>query len=347
MKIVLLIGLLFLSNHCFSSIKDKTLAGTPTRVEKEFKMAFKLKGRKVTDISNVIKIEILQLISTKAFSFPKIVSESYVLDPQFKSFVFRDYYLDSPDKLLLKNEVGYRLRYRWSSLDKFDRFQIFPFLKFYYPDRCEVQFKEGYNFNSQTGIATVNETRFEFRNESEPFNKNKNAPRAPWKLKKFLNIAQAGEFKNYLMLPSIMLEKKIGKTIRELKLKVKTEMTTRRFRTHLNIFHPWGSGPNPWQSFIITLDDVYFKNIEKGEGRFFEIEIEIERNASREIFKLSDNASKESPKEAQEISTIAKIALEKDLMLLREKITKRLKKEFEITPMAIKSKYMRTRHVKN
>lgn len=74
---------------------------------------------------------------------------------------------------------------------------------------------------------------------------------------------------------------------------------TERFRQHLNIKSPWGSGPNPEQSYIISLDssEVYgatsylkfLKRRSLGDkkakspdeiGRLIEIEIEFERNVS-------------------------------------------------------------------
>ena len=60
----------------------------------------------------------------------------------------------------------------------------------------------------------------------------------------------------------------------------KLGLLTKRNRMHFNCKNPFGSGPNPEQLFIITLDRVYCEHGCIDRKNLLEIEIERERNTS-------------------------------------------------------------------
>jgi hypothetical protein len=328
---VILLSCVFAESH----EKKLTLAGTAPRLEKEFKYAFS-SSASVKGMAKELERVLQNILKVHQFAFPKLVEEKYYLDPQFQSFVFKDYYFDSPDNVLGEKNISYRLRYRWVNLDRYHRYSLFPWLKSYYPDRCEIQLKENYKF-FQDGLSEVEETRFEFRNESPPFNKKRDAPLPPWPKAKYLEVAKKGKFKNYRIHPYHRLQRLVG----DKDLDTRFEVTTIRYRTHLNIKHPWGSGPNPEQAFIITIDKVYFKNSDDSKrGEFLELEIELERNTSTHIQLLTEGIE-QSPKEVVELSRKADRALSLDLKFLQEELKKYFLSKLRVKKLPDSSKFQR------
>lgn len=270
---------------------SRPLAGTDSRVEVEFKLAYELSdGDSLDEISEAVRKALLKLIGKKALNFEKLMGRDYRLDDSFQAFLFRDIYIDTPDHQILGSGSAYRLRHRWSRYERYLHHRLLPFMKAYFPTRCEIQFKTGYQPDYERQVVTPRETRFEFRNESAPFDLHKDAPETPWPVEEYLGYARTGRYKTYEMKPMADLLTAIGAprdSVPELKPMI--EVLTIRDRIHLNLKHPWGSGPNPEQVFIITLDkstlgNTYGHVVPK--VNLLEMEVEIERNSSTEIHKM-------------------------------------------------------------
>lgn len=296
-----------------SCLGEKTMipAGTPARLEKEYKINFST-NRKIEEITEILQKKIFEkIVSGSHFQASKKLMEPYFLTGKLDPFLFLDFYFDSKDNALFENNAVYRLRYRWKMEEDYEKY-IKSFSDNYYPIRVEVQTKTNIDVANENFLVSAMESRFEFRDESSPFSKENPAPKAPWPLKDFINIAKSGTYLNYRLLPYIEMEKnKKSKHIVSPQYIIKTA----RRRLHLNIVNSWGGGPNPNQAFIITIDHFKFKSFENIAssfkdnfyGNFFEVEIEFERNTSTKLFvDNSDHARK------------IKMAFEKDHQLLSQ-----------------------------
>ena len=239
-----------------TEISKLNVAGTPPRKELEYKISL---GGHNLEKSKVIKDvgrAVSDLLTGDTLQFPKLVGRSYKYKRKSKSFAFRDHYFDDDKMTLSQNDITYRLRYRWKRYADFKQHIAFPFLKSFFPHRCEIQLKSNYQ-QTPTGMTEAEETRFEFRNASAPFDAKKDAPKAPWPLKEFEQYAKYGKFRDYTIYPYYQLEKELTKAKKfRGELQQSVVLLTERTRSHIRIKSPWGTGPNPDQTFIITLDHV-------------------------------------------------------------------------------------------
>ena len=107
------------------------------------------------------------------------------------------------------------------------------------PYRCEFQFK---SYKKEESNLRVNETRFEFRNESQPFKEKSSAPKPPWAFEEYIKAAATGKYKSYQLNTSQELAKiastKLG--IKTLKLSPALLIITKRKRLHMLIENPYG-----------------------------------------------------------------------------------------------------------
>ncbi len=336
-----------------SFLKNKEFYGTAPRQEYEFKFAIKLSDNPKLNVKNLstnIAKGLNKLITKNKFKFSKQIFEKYSFSQKFETFVFKDIYLDTSDFLINRNKSAYRLRYRWVRQEKYYRYRLFPFLKTFYPDRCEIQFKGGYKKNKFKNTITVNETRFEFRNQSKPFSVSKSAPPAPWPEDEYLSYAQSGYYKNFAILPMRKLIEQISDKIKSIELMPSMEVVTERYRTHLTIKSPWGIGPNPEHAFIITIDKAVAKRRSKNISnsnislsQLLEIEVEIDRNISTEINRLANIKSKKNTykRSAQEFSLLARSNIESDLFLIKNMIANTLEEKYKVKPLPVTNKYSR------
>lgn len=273
------------------------------------------------------------------------LSKKVRISPYVKSFIFEDTYLDSNNFDLYQNNALYRLRYRFNSKVTYHLYQLLQ-IKPFYPIRCEIQSK--INSKKELDFFTANESRFEFRNESSPFSIPDNpAPEAPWKKKKYLKIASQGLFKNKLIQPMAELKKTIP--ISELTPQVK--LITSRQRFHLYLPTPWGSGPNPSQLFIISLDHVKaecltaFCSKKLSLNEFYELEIELDRNTYKNVQKkIQDmtNLDNNVTKRVRMKSVTFEKKLKNDLRYVSNLIHTHLKKTLkEVNFLETSSKYQR------
>lgn len=338
---------------------EHLISGTSSRVEREYKLAFYIdESIPYEKIMETIKFNIQGKIERDEFNFDKLIGEKYQLIGSKGDFVFKDIYFDTPDSLIYSMNSGYRLRYRWRHAFLYFRNNIFSSFGFNHPSRCEIQFKENYSKNVEDRIISVNETRFEFRNASEPFIENQDAPKAPWEESEYIGYASSGVFRDYRMIPTATLISKVNEKFPDRKsvdLQPVFTLETIRSRMHLIVKNPWGSGPNPDHAFIITLDrsrvkDVHIKNDQysKGEEKtLLEIEIEMDRNTTTELDSLATSKlSKSMPnyplfKEVKKFSSKGKAAINEDLKKISSSLTQSLTKLINASPLKLENKYAR------
>jgi hypothetical protein len=359
-------------------LKHKQFYGTPRRLEYEVKLALAVdKDFKQQKLANEIQNLLSQLIIQNQLKFSELVNSSYHIDPEIKSFVFKDYYLDTQKLDLLNANAAYRLRYRWTHHEKYMRSLLFPFLKSFYPDRCEIQLKFGYSEDQKNQTVKVWETRFEFRNQSQPFNRELNAPSPPWPFKEYLEYAQSGIYQGHLdrslnlgkkmaiQYPILPMHEMLTQALPQLtniQLNQLLPVETLRLRTHLNIKNPWGSGPNPEQAFIISIDFSQTKANKKIQAKsVLEIEIEIDRNITTQIENLTSSYineqqhqkgssyNKAKPKFQSDSEAIynfsmqAKTLLNLDLHFIKSQISKLIRSKYTYKVLTVKNKYKRLR----
>ena len=246
----------------------------------------------------------------------KYLSKKVRISPQVTSFVFEDTYFDSKQYELYNQNALYRLRYRFKGILTYKLYELLK-MKPFYPNRCEIQSKV--SSKQETNYFSTKEARFEFRDESPPFNKENNpAPPAPWKKSKFIKIAKTGLFSEQIISPMDQIKK--AATFSQLTPQVR--LVTKRERFHLYLPNPWGSGPNPSQLFIFSFDHVSVNCLTKECRRrnplsqFYEFEIEIDRNTYRNVSLWSQDigdSSKILKERINNKSRSFKMALESDL----------------------------------
>lgn len=304
--------------------------GTPPRTEREFK--YSLQGNlNIHDLSG-LAIEINKVLTTAVDSFglwqaPAYTEINYYTDNNVASFAFMDVCFDTENDLNYKNAVVYRLRERFKSLKRYRDYVQDQSVVVNWPYRIEFQAKTDRK-ELGGGLSIVSESRFEFRKQSPPFSKINLPPPPPWDLDEFIGYLQEGRYKTYYTWPAksivnYFIPERTNKN--DLVFKPKLILIIERHRQHINMRTPWGSGPNPEQAFIISLDNtwvyngpVYLEFLEAKKlgkdviepelkGNFVEIEIEFERNVSgaldrsiQEIEDWSDNNTLEWLKKARD-----------------------------------------------
>ena len=261
-------------------------------------------------------------------------------DNKVGEFAYADIYIDTPDNLNFKHDISYRYRYRFENLKTHNDYLKNPNNPKFWPYRLEYQGKIGRG-HSAPGFSEVYEARFEFRKQSLPFNEEYLAPWTPWNEEIYLPYMYSGNYKNLTTVSGQevykFLKEQTGK--KEFEFQPRVVVITERLRQHLNIKTEWGSGPNPDQSNIITLDrseifdaENYLKYLQlnrygekakvkpKVLGVVTEMEIEFERNVSRELDKKLAIAIKENNKPEVERLTRARDAFVTDLETLKKEI---------------------------
>lgn len=320
------------------------VTGTPEREEQEYKSAFIIKGTvRPKPLVGQLRAKLESLQQQRGFAFPALLGQTYDLDTGFSAFMFRDIYLDTHGLDVLQARASYRLRYRWNRLAHYARHRIFPFLKPFWPTRCEIQFKRDYAVDPGSGRLRVKESRFEFRNESEPFIFAENAPPPPWPEPEYLEHARQGEFRDFQMLPTTLLRQTLESPADNLQPRV--YVNTVRYRTHINIgYNPWGWGPNPEQIFIVTLDlsDWRYADGSQAGHRLLELEIEADRNVST-MLTLAAEVRSEDPliRYAGQASVRALSALRQDHRSLQEELSTIIAGYLQATPLPVTWKYAR------
>jgi hypothetical protein len=230
---------------------------------------------------------------------------------------------------------------------------MFPFFRPFFPNRCEIQFKSDYRWEATEKTSEVDETRFEFRNASHPFSLKKSAPPAPWPEAEYLGYARSGKYKEFRTKPMqalIQTFTRKGRPTNNIELDPVLVVETERSRLHLDFKNPWGSGPNPDQVFIVTIDRSTFAGYGAKSSdelpTFLELEVQIDRNITHDL----ELASKLTPESIPDHGVVASLVsdfsqkvyrdLHSDLRLLRNEISKVLEGALG-TPLPLNYKYAR------
>ena len=346
----LLFFLLFFSLPLFTGkaaafeTKDLIRAGSGTRLEREAKIAYltEVSARKMSLLKTEILKALRQKIAQKKFCLPFLLGKKYKMPRTFTDFIFDDTYLDTKDLKLLSKNSAYRLRYRYKETMDFKLFAAHLGFLSKGQSRVEVQFKGPYK-RLKDGIMEVYESRFEFRNDSEPFSKLKNAPKPPWDRDEFLAYAKSGQYKNYYMDPHAKMHE-LAHPKESLELTRAMRVITQRNRLHLSIKNPWGRMPNPDQMFIITIDK---SNVEGLDKDLLEIEIEMDRSSTETMDEMIAFENFKVPYgdevrlEAVLFSKNARDCLKKDQSLLRNALFAISKKALQKKPLLADYKYKR------
>ncbi len=244
--------------------------GTPVRIEYELKKSYLVpNGFEQEKIFKGVVNQAARLITQKRLRLPSITHQNYRIEQKEQCSIYHDYYLDDEADNLAKDQIAYRLRYRYKNQWHYKMHRLFPFLPMFYPIRFEIQSKTDYKFSGNA--VTVNETRFEFRNDSAPFNIKKDAPPPPWQLKRYLPVAQRGLYGGLIISPYLALQNKKNQLG---PLKVKMDYITKRCRAHVTMKNPWGKLPNPDQMIIISVDQI----LTDTRHQLLAVELELDRS---------------------------------------------------------------------
>lgn len=289
-------------------------SGTPPRDEREYRYAISSSpqqdraaaaspdgDRVASVINNALKKSVQDSSLWQACS---VSNAPYRVSENFESSVYRDIYIDSAERVNYKNNISYRLRNRFKSLRAHNQHLKQPSHPGFWPYRSEFQAKVGRE-NPETGLTVVREGRFEFRRQSKPFSAEFPPPPPPWPLADLLPHMMLGTFFGEPTSPgklaSEYLQSVLAKNHGPVVYSPQVVVVTERRRQHLEIKTPWGTGPNPDQSFIITLDsskifdaEEYLRVVDAGEhgsdvklpvekGQLLELEMEFERNVSEGV----------------------------------------------------------------
>ncbi len=360
----ILLGYTLISAAGFTQTKNNLqVAGTPTYDEREYKFSFAIKNNiDPKKLAGSINKRLQALIDSKTLKAPVLLAKPFYLDKSFKPFLFKDIYCDTPDLFLANNSAEYRQRYRFEPANRYWQYKRNPKDKKAYPIRCEVDFKKKIDHNLKTGLFLSQETRFEYRNQSEPFIVNNDAPPAPWPEKEYLAYTCQGSYQNYRMRSYQMLtdfcaEKKYK--LQRLQPVITAETT--RTRSHFSITNPWGFGPNPEQSIIITIDQSLSRPYAAPKSKpaqILDIEIEMDRNLLKNLDKCAQGVIPEdiykypfwegkSKKEIQKFSAAALEVFKHDHALIRDAIEEVIKKYPELNKTQTLPGVKYIRHAKN
>lgn len=336
--------------------------GTPSRTEREFKFSLIGVDTEKQDLEALAKEvhKALSLSLSKAesnWSAPKYTGTNYYLDDDIGKFLFRDYYFDTKNNELYNNQISYRYRNRYSNLKDYKRHIKNPYIPEYWPYRLEFQAKVNRK-EVGNGFSTVDEARFEFRKESAPFSINSLPPSPPWDEEEFFKYFKSGNFRGLKTLPAKVIVETLGAK-KDLEFFQKLLLLTERFRQHFNIKSNFGSGPNPDQSYIISLDKVdvfdgfeyqdYVFQKKLGDnkikepsklGIIIEIEVEFERNVSDVLDKEIKKARANNDNQKVEELTVIREAFLSDLQNIMNVIKEYFSTKGIEVQSATKSKYV-------
>lgn len=265
--------------------ESRRISGTPEREEWEYKIAFENTRSLRPDFFYQKLIKNLERSwKVDRWNFSELVGQYYYSKDSPHTYLYRDIYFDTPQMDLLNNRLSYRLRYRFKSVLSGLIYEYMPFWKEHWPIRCEIQSKNSKNLVSIHRPQIFLETRFEFRNNSLPFSRKKNAPSAPWPLVDFITFAQAGQYKEHLITPMASIIKHLEPKS-DLEFNVVLDLKTPRTRWHIELKNPFGSAtnnPNPDNVFLISWDEVK-DGLPPGVRPFIEVEVEADRSSLDEV----------------------------------------------------------------
>lgn len=260
--------------------------GTPSYVEEDTKIAFWVAQgtAPLAELRQAIYQTLVRESQSGQLAISKLLKKPVTIPKAFTDYVYYDSYIDTEDLSVLNSRSSYRLRYRFASSLDYYLHQFLPQWRSAFPNRCEIQFKGPYQQTSD-GLK-VREHRFEFRNESPPFNLTGKAPPPPWPREQYLQYAYSGSYQGMKMAPFVAL-KDVAPSKKPLQQVL--AVATQRHRLHLGIDNPWGQKPNPEQFMIITIDRSRLVDVAATAALpdLLEIEIEIDRSTKVGLAKLA------------------------------------------------------------
>lgn len=355
-----------------ASLLNVAAFGTTARSEREYKYTILADINSDDDLQEYamhINKALSEALDKKDFwQAPIHTGSNYRIDLEPKPFLYRDIYFDTIEGLLYREQISYRLRNRFKNLKDYGLYVKNQHLPQYWPYRLEFQAKTNRKELGE-GFSTSDEARFEFRKESLPFNDIKRPPMPPWDMEEFLPYFLTGKYKGMATLPaqSVMqaLEKWHGGEV-DLTFEPRAVVLTERSRQHFNIKSEWGSGPNPEQAYIISLDKSIIydgkpylaflearklgdKDFDKPVevGTLLEIELEFERNVSAVLDeKIKDLENVVNRDQAQEVEFKKLTAAREAFLADQKNIIKVIKDYFAKLNIDVvaanKSKYVQT-----
>jgi hypothetical protein len=289
-------------------LANGTPVGTAPRLEREFKFSFAATTDHLLDPRfRQLQTEIFEALRrglvAEDWKAPELLGKPYFIARHPMLLVTRDIYLETDSDLAFKHAISYRLRHRFKSARRLHRHETRPKNPAYFPYRGEIQAKVDRKEDGG-GFSRVTEARLEFREQSPPYSALRKPPPAPWLPRDFLPVAKSGEFEGSATAPARTLARYLLRLGYKgvIHWRVGLVLISTRMRMHLNIKTRYGSGPNPDQVYIISIDrtDVadgreYMNFLKRSwyEGAnvvrprirktFFEIEVEFERNVSTRL----------------------------------------------------------------
>lgn len=259
----------------FARVLAVTPDGTPARQENELKYSIENDSPVLSRngyIINTIKGDLERAFKNDLlWRAPAFTGSGYrVMKTGMGTFCFVDFYLDTPDCFNARNNISYRVRYRWHSRGALFRYLTGSRLARDLPHRCEYQLKI-YRNQWVNGANDCLESRFEFRNDSFPFKADNSAPSPPWPFELFIKPAITGKYRNYTPVTTFDYAAYLTKELNRkgsIKLAPVLVVVTVRRRVHLGIANEFGaraaelglgSAANAEQAILITLDtsEVY------------------------------------------------------------------------------------------
>lgn len=305
------------------SLANEKAYGTEGRKEREFK--FRLDPVPQREEMEQIVLRIIDELNKRIAKggeqllAPTVTKIPYKVPSSVAQFAYRDVYLDTPSKDLFRLNGVYRVRNRFKSWRDHENHVEDPSHPAFWQFRGEVQGKFDRHPDADIG-AVVTESRFEFREPSEPFKSSplRVPPPPPWEVTDLIRYAQAGTFKGIPMTPSVALAqflRKNGINSEYVNFEPAVAALLERTRFHIEMSSKWGSGPNPEQAFLVSFDYAetypgkeYLAAYGKGMknvpalSKFMELELEFERNVSDKMDRVAegkDGVSKEAQAEAE------------------------------------------------
>ncbi len=251
-------------------LMTKTPAGTPAREENEFKL--EILGNSDLLQQNSYLISKARRALERSFINDALWkatrhsnSDYYIMNVGQGTFCFLDIYLDDDEGLNFKHDVSYRVRYRWHSRSSLIRYLLGSADRADFPHRCEYQLKI-YENAWKDAFNNCLETRFEYRNESFPFEADASAPPAPWPFEEFIKPAITGRYNDFCVNTAFDYAKFLKEKLKRsgfARLKPSLIIVTTRRRIHLGLKNEYGlkaadlglgSAVNAEQAILTTID---------------------------------------------------------------------------------------------
>lgn len=325
-------------------VSKKEFIGKPQRLEREFKIgisgATKIRTKEINEA--VFQAVSKALSNGNQWHAPREVSSDYFLTASDEIFIFRDLYFDTQDMLLTKANGAIRIRYRWDS-----EFSYKNFLKGNHgpearPTRVEIQSKTDRKIGN-SGYSEVLESRLWFEKSAPPIHSYFEMGKGQLLLPLFIQTVKQGHFEGQYHAPAKAIADLVRRNspdLNKVRLLPKLVVLTNRYRLHVNLVNPWGSGPNPNNTFIITIDrfsgqkvlpdlklerQLSFKSKRMTENEFkelLEVEVEFEHNTSTRLDDEIENLKSQGRK-----SELARLTKMRELFLKDQALLVKIVKE--------------------